>query len=67
MACLKRFVYFEIGALFHSLCRRVEKRANFKINKSLQAIQSFLYCLYSKRQVNCDANIFYMVTEKSTS
>ena len=40
MACLKRFVYFEIGALFHSLHRRVRKRANFKTNKFLQAIQS---------------------------
>ena len=32
---------------FYSLYRRVKKRANFKTNKFLQAIQSFLYCLNS--------------------
>ena len=47
--CQKKFVYFEIGAVFHSLYRRVKKRANFKINEFLQAIQSFLYCRNSNK------------------
>ena len=46
--CLKKFAYFEVGALFHSLAQWVKKRANFETNKFLQAIQSFLYCLNSK-------------------
>ena len=46
--CLKKCVCSEIGALFHSLHRRVKMGANFKINKFLQAIQSFFYCLNSR-------------------
>ena len=46
--CLKKFLCFEIGALFHSPVKWVKKRSNFKINKFLLAIQSFLYCLCSK-------------------
>ena len=29
----------------------MKKRANFKIKKFLQAIQSFLYCLYSRKNI----------------
>ena len=49
--CLNRFVYFEIGPLFHSLYRHVKKRTNFKTNKFLQAIQSYLYCFNSRNIV----------------
>ena len=31
--CLKKHFCFEIGALLHSLYRRVKKRANLKTNK----------------------------------
>ena len=44
-----KFVCFEMGALFHSPVQWVKKCTNFKINKFLQAIQSFLYCLYSSK------------------
>ena len=46
--CLNKFVCFEIWGLFHLPVQWVKKRANFKANKSLQAIQSVLYCLCSK-------------------
>ena len=50
MDCLKKFVCFEIGAFFHSPVQWVKKRANFKTNDFFQAIQQFLYCLYSNFQ-----------------
>ena len=44
---------FEIGAIFHSPVQWVKKRASFKTNKFLQAIQSFSYCLYSRLFCGC--------------
>ena len=43
-------VCFEIGALSHSLYGWVKSAPNFKTNKFLQAIQSFLYCLSSRKK-----------------
>ena len=60
--CLNKFVYFEIGAFFHALCRRVKKRANFKTNKFLQAIQSFLYCLNSKLIISSHLLLYQLTT-----
>ena len=38
--------------LFHLPAQIVKKRANFKVNKFLQAIRAFLYCLYSRSWQN---------------
>ena len=40
-------ICFEITALFHSAILRGKKRGNFKMNKHLDSVESFLSCLCS--------------------
>ena len=42
-------VCFEIATLFHSAMRRGKKGGNFKINIHLISVESFLYCLCSRK------------------